>query len=239
MVKALTIAFCLLASTAFAQDCETLSPNAQAAMHWFVTAETPANQFIITGATRRFAPTTITWRIAGASSTAATNNRRNAIRFFQYLLNAGPCPANVAFVQVPATDPALITFQYATSFTGTMPGTQTPYTVSVNMANSPYESADRVTYERAWVNSNPTRSGSDGAWLMVHEIGHLMTAFWHTSTSGGQLLGLLEKAQPSYCKYVSTVTAEQNAQNPCWEPAPGFWDAMRWIYRHPAGTRVE
>jgi hypothetical protein len=228
---------CLYAIPAGAQDCQTLSPNGQAALYYFVHSESalgfPADFGLTPGVTRRFATTALTYRIVGNYSNQAKTNIRNATRFYAYILNDGPCPAGVTLTEVPATDAAAtITFQRTATFT--LGG----ITVPVGCANSPYESPDTFTYTRAWVNSNPNRSGCDGQWLMVHELTHLFTALFHKYTSNNQLLGLLEKSEPSYCKWQSGLTPEQNAQRACNEPMPGFWEVSRWIYRQAPGTQT-
>lgn len=246
MRYALALVLSLVAVPAFAQDCETLSPNAQGVAHYFGEHEPaplpPGMQIIVPDVTRRFPVTALTYRIVGTATTQVNTYRRNAVRFLQAILNAGPCGAGVTFTEVAATSPAHLTFRFATSSPQSVfvNGQHQIIQVPVGMALATTISPDLFTHTSAEVVSHPTRSGSASQFLMLHElVGHLFGVLFHTQSSGGQLLGLSVKTLgDSGCIYYTQYTPEQNALNPCWEPAPGFWDVARWIYRHPAGTVI-
>jgi hypothetical protein len=232
----LMFAVVLLAVTTVYADHLPLSPEATTAIPWFGSAEPGPLEGIITdGVSRRFAGNNLTYRIMQPSSNMAPR-ARNAMRFYQYLMNSGTNPANVTFTEVPATDEeATITFMYASSYEVPNMGTY-----PINCAASPFEfEADNVTYKRGWIVSNP-KKGCDSQALMLHEAYHLLGSVWHTNSSNNALLGVAAKngCGGSCVGYKNNLTPEQNAQHPGWEPRAGFWEAMRWIYQHPAGTVI-
>jgi hypothetical protein len=213
-----------------------LSPQATSAMPWFSSAESPLPPgFMVQGVSRRFASTNLTYRIMQPTGNMAVP-ARNAMRFYQALMNTGSNPVNMTITEVPATDnTATITFMYATSFNDPELGT-----IPIACAASPVEfEADNFTYKRAWILSNP-KKGCDSQALMIHEAYHIFGAFWHTNTSNSVLQGVAAKngCGGSCVGYKNSQTPEQNAAHPGWEPVAGFWEAMRWIYQHPAGTVI-
>jgi hypothetical protein len=223
---------CLYAIPATAQDCSTLSPNGQAAAYWLGQAEyNPPASFFTPGVTRGFASgLSLTFRIVGSSSTAVTKYRRYAARFIKAALTRPGCPS-ITLTEVPATSDADITFLY---------GTKYPNGMAVGCAGYFYDAPDTFTITRAYVYSNPSRSGCDSQFLMVHELHHLLVTIPHDYTSGYQLRGLAAKSLSlSGCAWPSNQTPEQIAADPCWEARPGMWEAANWGHRQAPGTEVE
>jgi hypothetical protein len=216
----------LLTVTGVQADAQPLSPDARAASVHFGMMEDPAGPCLpfTPGITRRLGSTNLKYSFMTANSKQATNGRK-AIRSLTEIMNRQPFALGMTFTEVPFADQtAHITFIYSND------------PALLNHAAVTCFEADPSTpglITKIWIISNTRKSGSDGIGIMIHElIGHGFGVLKHVPNNGTVWSN-------GGLQYSDKYTPEQNAiLRTEWQPVPGAYEVMRWIYTQPPGTPV-